>query len=223
MTSAEAYTTFLQLANKLNSNDNANVDPGRFVLLYNKHADVWLEQKVRKFKDTQSIDDLQHVVKEDVSLVATNVANDHVDFKLPDDWYDNIGGYALCSKDSCKGRLINAAQIKNDNKRLVLFDANWRPDWDFEWLPVTVGQDHLQVFFKDFTVDSFYLDYFRYPRKIDIAGYIRPNGQPSTTIDPDMADIFVNEIIDLVVIDVSRIYENQVKVQLDKDRIQQET
>lgn len=220
MTSITAYTSFLNLANKLNSNDDVNIDSGRFVLLYNKHSHVWLEQKVRKTKSTQKIDEIQQLVKENVALVEVADTGKNIDFKLPDDWFDHIGGYAICTKGSCSGRLLNMDQVKNDSKRLVLFDENWRPDFDFEWFPITVGEDKLQAFYRDFKITAAFIDYFRYPKDIDIAGYIRPDGTPSTTVDPELDDIYVNEIIDLVVADVSRIYQNNEKVQLDINRIQ---
>ena len=222
MTSQEAYVSFLNLANKLNSNDDVNIDIGRFVLLYNKHAKVWLTSKVRKDKATQKVDELQGLIKENILLVPVLTTWDHIDFQLPTEWYDFIGGYALCTQGTCKNKVINADQAKNEEKRLILFDANWRPDFDFEWLPVTIGEDRLQVFYKDFTVQEFYLDYYRYPVDIDIAGYTKVNGNASININPDLADAFVNEIIDLVVADVSRIYQNNEKAQLDINRVQQE-
>lgn len=221
MTSQEAYVSFLNLANKLNSNDDVNVDIGRFVLLYNKNAKIWLEEKVTKHKTNQSIDNIQQLVREDVQLQAVQSTTDHVDFQVPSDWYENIGGYALCTRETCINRLINADQVKNEEKRLILFDENWRPDFDFEWLPITIGQNRIQAFFREFTIQSFFIDYYRYPRDIDIVGYVKPdNITPSTNIDPDLEDIYVNEIIDLVVLDVSRIYQNPEKVQLDINRIQ---
>ena len=223
MTSQEAYVSFLNLANKLNSNDDVNIDIGRFVLLYNKHAKVWLGQKVRHTRSTQKIDEIQQLIKEDVPLTPINTTTDHVDFQLPSDWFDHINGYALCTRDTCEGKVINADQAKNEEKRLILFDENWRPDFDFEWLPITIGQGKVQVYFKEFTIDSFKVDYYRFPKDIDIQGYIKPdNVTPSTTINPDIDDVYVNEIIDLVVADVSRIYQNNEKVQLDLNRIQQE-
>jgi hypothetical protein len=223
VTSQEAYISFLNLANKLNSNDNINIDIGRFVLLYNKNAKIWLELRVGKTKASQKIDALQQLIVEHFPLVQIITTHDHTDFLLPDNWFDHIGGYALCTRDGCSNRVINASQVKNDEKRLVLFDENWRPDFDFEWLPITIGEDRIQVFFNNFTVNQFFIDYFRYPIDIDIAGYIKPdNITPSTNINPDLADIYVNEIIDLVVADVSRIYQNNEKVQLDLNRIQQE-
>lgn len=221
MTSHDAYITFLNLANKLNSSDNVNIDIGRFVLLYNKNAKVWLDNMVRKAKSTQKIDEIQQLVKENVEITVSSTHSDHIDFKLPNDWFEHIGGYALCSRGTCSGRVINSDQVKNENKRLILFDENWRPDFDFEWLPITVGEDKIQVYFKDFTVNKFYIDYYRYPRDIDIAGYIKiDNVTPSSDIDPDLDDIYVNQIIDLVVADVSKIYQNQEKVQLDINRTQ---
>lgn len=221
MTSLEAYVVFVNLANKLNSNDDVNIDRGRFVLLYNKHAKIWLSARVRRDRATQKIDELQQLIKEHVKLTPIGAYADHVDFQLPADWFDNISGYAVCSRGPCKGKVINADQVKNEEKRLILFDENWRPDFDFEWLPITVGEDRIQVYFKDFTVDEFYIDYYRYPRNIDIEGYTHIDGTSSVNIDPDVDDIYVNEIIDLVVADVSRIYQNNEKVQLDLNRIQQ--
>lgn len=223
MTSQEAYVSFLNLANKLASNDDVNIDIGRFVLLYNKYAKVWLDQKVRNTKSTQEIDEIQQLIVEGSKLTPKSYSFDHVSFTLPDDWFENIGGYALCTRETCSNKLINASQAKNEEKRLILFDENWRPDFDFEWLPITIANDSIQVFFKDFSIDSFTIDYYRYPKDIDIAGYIKTdNITPSTTINPDIDGIYVNEIIDLVVVDVSRIYQNQEKVQLDLNRIQQE-
>ena len=222
MTSLEAYVSFLNLANKLASNDDINIDKGQFVLLYNKNAKVWLSSRVERDKATKKIDELQQLINEDVKLTTSAVHSDHVDFKLPADWYDNISAYALCSQGSCKNKIINGDQVTNEEKRLILFDENWRPDFDFEWLPITVGQDKLQVFFNGFSVDEFYIDYYRYPKDIDIQGYTNVDGTSSVNIDPDIDDIYVNEIIDLVVADVSRIYQNNEKVQLDLNRIQQE-
>lgn len=219
MTSREAYVSFLNLANKLNSNDDVNVDTGRFVLLYNKHAKVWLERKVKTDKSLQKIDELQQLVREDISLTLVNTSTDHLDFQLPDDWYEHIGGYALCTQGTCTNKLINADQAKNEEKRLILFDENWRPDFDFEWLPITVGNNTIQVYFNNFTVNSFFIDYYRYPADIDISGYVKVDGTLSSNIDPDIDDIYVNEIIDLVVADVSMIYQNQLKAQLDLIRI----
>lgn len=222
MTSADAYTYFLLLANKLLSNDNVNIDIGRFCYLYNKNALIWLEQRVRKTKATQKIDEIQQLFVKEASLVFVNTKDTYANFALPDNWFDWSGGFAVCSTPTCKGIQINADQVKNDNERLILFDENWRPDLDFEWLPVTIGEDNVQVYFNGFTVDKFFMDYYRFPRAIEIAGFDRPDGTASITIDPDIDDIYINEIIDLAVADVSRIYENTEKMQLDINRIQQE-
>ncbi len=223
MTSAEAYTAFLNLANKLNSSDDVNIDIGRFVLLYNKYAKVWLGNKIRSLQSTQSIDEVQQLTVKDVKLQVLSKEKGYINFKLPNDWFDHIGGYTICTKGSCSNKVIYTSQVKNKNKSLILFDENWRPDFDFEWIPITIAEDSIQTFFTDFTIDEFYVDYYKYPKDIDIAGYIKTdNVTMSTTIDPELDDIYVNEIIDLVVADVSRIYQNNEKVQLDLNRIQQE-
>lgn len=223
MTSKDAYVTFLNLANKLNSADDVNIDIARFVLLYNKNAKIWLGQRVRVDKATQKIDELQQLIKVDAPLIKMASDDQSVSFKLPDDWFDHIGGYALCDQGPCKNKIINSDQVKNEEKRLVLFDENWRPDFDFEWLPITVGQNNIQVFYKDFIINKFVCDYYKYPVDIDIEGYIKSDDvTASTTIDPDLDDMYVNEIIDLTVADVSRIYQNNEKLQLDINRIQQE-
>ena len=222
MTSADAYTFFLQLANKLYSDDNVNIDIGRFCYLYNKNALIWLEQRVRKTKSNQKIDEIQQLFVKEKALTLTGVVNTHANFALPDDWFDFSGGFAICKTATCSNIQVNADQVKNDNERLILFDDNWRPNLDFEWLPITIGEDQIQVYFKDFTVEKFYMDYYRFPKAIDIEGYIKPDGTLSTTVNPDIDDIYINEILDLAVLDVSRIYQNQEKAQLDLNRIQQE-
>lgn len=221
MTAREAYISFLNLANKLNSNDDINIDIARFVLLYNKWAKVWLVSKIRNDRATQKIDESQQLINERVILTPIAVTPEYVNYALPNDWYDYVSGYAICSRGPCIGKIINADQVKNEEKRLILFDENWRPDFDFEWLPITIGENKIQVYFREFEVNSFYIDYYREPKNIDIAGYQKVDGTQSSDIDPDIYDIYVNEIIDLVVADVSRIYQNNEKVQLDLNRIKQ--
>lgn len=219
MTAVDTYNAFLLLNNKLNSSDNVNIGIGQFVILYNKWAQVWLQQAVRKTKATQKIDEVQFLVRKNVPLAQAGSTTNYVKFKLPDDWYDHIGGYAIVHTATCKDVPLNANQVKNDNERLVLFDDNWRPDFDFEWFPITIGDDHIYAYFRNFFVDKLFIDYYRYPKDIDIEGYIKPDGSPSITVDPDLDDIYINEIIDLAVADVSRIYQNPEKLPADINRI----
>lgn len=223
MTSQDAYITFLNLANKLNSDDSINIDIGRFILLYNKNAKVWLSQKIKTDKSSDDIDNLQNLLEKNVEVPISSTSDYYKSFKLPDNWYQHVSAYALCDRDSCKNRVVNTNQVKNEEERLILFDENWRPDFDFEWLPITFGSGTILAYYRDFTINRLYIDYYRYPVDIDIAGYIKPdNVTPSTNINPDLDDIYVNQIIDLVVADVSRIYQNNEKVQLDINRINQE-
>jgi hypothetical protein len=166
-----------------------------------------------------SIDDVQQLIKTDINLTTLTTGDRYTQFILPDDYFDYISSYALASKGTCTQRPLYTYQVKLNEIDLHIRDEYNKPSFEYHEAPITISQDNLQVYLTDFTVDTLYLTYYRYPVSIDILGYTRLDGTPSTTIDPEVYDQAVDEIIDWCVLELQRLSGNPEGYQLSENRI----
>jgi hypothetical protein len=196
MTSIEAYKKFELKVNNINTASSIDVGVGEFVLIFNEQQYKWFRNKFRGRSAIYTIDDVQQLIKTDHHLTVSTTGDRYTQFKLPDDYFDYIGSYALASKGTCTGRALYTYQVKLNEIDLHVRDENNKPSFEYHEAPVTISQDNLQVYRTDFTVDSVYLTYYRYPVAIDIEGYTKFDGSASATVDPELYDQAVDEIID---------------------------
>ena len=81
----------------------------------------------------------------------------------------------------------------------------------------------INIFTNDFEIQEVILTYYRYPRKVDIAGYLNANGVPSTNINPEGEERFIDKVLSLAAEDFARNNYDADAVQINKDRIQTNT
>lgn len=222
MTSLEAFKSYQLKLNKQDTEDNIDISPGEFVLIYNEVQNKWFEQK---FKDvtTRYIDDVQMLVEPDYKLNKSRTTDSYTEFDLPENYFDYIRSYSLATKESCKDRVLYNNEVKLVNLSLYLKDEYNKPSFEYQETLVTLAKDKIQVYKTDFTVDSVFFTYYRYPKQIDIEGYIKIDGTTlSTTINPELPDFMVNEIIDKTVTETQRRYSDIEGFQFSKDRENEE-
>ena len=223
MTSIEAYKRFQLKLNTLTNSDNVDIAPGEFVLIYNEQQNKWYESKFKNRSSKFVIDDVQTLANRDVQLTAAiTTSQDYFEYNLPDDYLDYISSHGYAARGSCTRRL-KCYQVMNPNKEIVLGDHYNNPTFDYGETFITVSSDKLQVYKTDFTMNSVFLTYYRYPLGIDIAGYITIDQTPSTTINPELVDEYVNEIIDWCAADGDRIFKDPNSYQLSVDRLNRNT
>jgi hypothetical protein len=75
------------------------------------------------------------------------------------------------------------------------------------------------VYKTDFNIESVFLTYYRYPKAIDLEGYIKVGGGASVNINPELPDDSVDEVIDMCALEVQRANENIQGFNLSRDRI----
>lgn len=218
MTSIEAYKRYQLKLNSLTNSDNVDISPGEFVLIYNEQQNKWYESKFKGRSNKFVIDDVQVLANRDSPLTALSTYDDYAEYSLPTDYLDYVSSYCKASKNDCSKR-IRAYQCMLPNKEILLRDQYNNPSYEYAETFITVSQDRLQVYKTDFTIDSVFLTYYRYPKGIDIAGYIRVDQSASTTIDPELNDEYVNEIIDWCVTDTDRSFKDPTSYQLSADRL----
>lgn len=218
MVSLEAYKRFQLKLNSLANSDNIDISPGEFILIYNEQQNKWYESKFKGRSSKFVIDDIQTLIARDNHLVQVGTMDDYNEYNLPDDYLDYISNYCRCSKGTCTRR-VKSHQIMSPNREIWYNDANNNPSFEYGETFITVSSDRMQVYKTDFSIDSVFLTYYRYPKPIDIAGYIKLDQTPSVNIDPELVDEYVNEIIDWCVTDVDRIFKDTGSYQLSVDRL----
>lgn len=215
-TSIELYKSYQLKLNKLSTNDNIDISPGEFVLIYNEVKNKWLISKYRNVS-TRYLDDIQDLIESDYKLTKNVETATFDEFLLPDNFFDYIRSYSECSQGACTGRVLYNNEVKLVNLNQYLSDEYNTPSFDFEETIVTFSDGKLQVYKKDFVIDSVFFTYYRYPKAIDIAGYTK-SGIPSTNVDPELKDAQLNEIIDMCVIETQRIYSDIEGLNLSQTR-----
>lgn len=219
-TSVEAYKKFELKVNKLSTNDNVDISPGEFVLVFNEQQQKWYEFNFRN-RGTRYVDVVQKLIAHDIPLSPKESHLNHTDFELPENYFDYINSYSLADNGICKDRVIYNEEIKIVNKNILYKDEYNTPSFDYQEGFITLAGNMLQVYKKDFEVTSTILTYYRYPINIDIAGYIKIDGTNSIDINPELPDHYVDEVIDWCVREVTADYSDAEGYNFAERRVNQ--
>lgn len=215
MTSTETYKRFELKLNSLANSDNVDISPGEYVLIYNEQQTKWYESKFRGRRT-----DVQLLAERDLPLTLVTTTDDFVEYSLPTNYLEYISTYCKTSRGICTDRRMRTFPVIDlSNKELYLRDDYNKPSFDYSETFTTIASDKMQVYKTDFSIDSVFLTYYRFPKYIDLLGYTRLDGVASTNIDPELSDEYVNEIIDWCVAEVQRSFGDTNGFQLSADRL----
>lgn len=220
-TALEAYQNFLIKIDKNDTNANIHISKGEFVLLYNEQRLVWLEEKLSKKGGDIDIHDLEQLLKKDAPLNKVKDDTNSSHFEMPDNYFKFDSSYSIAKKGKCERPITNWL-VKSRNVNVLLNDTNSSPSFEYEETICIISEGNLVIYKGDFTILETFLNYYKEPLAIDIEGYTKIDGTPSTTINPELDSKSVNEIINRCAMEVVRNYENQEGAQLSKDRITSE-
>lgn len=218
MTSLEAYQSLLEKVNRNDTNSNIHVPRGKFVNIYNQQRIIWMADRLDNDKSSQSLDELENLLENDVELSYIDKKRDHARFQLPTDFHEFSSAYCISSKGECTDRPLIVWNIKSSDKNVLLQDENNKPSFEYEETLALINKAMVNVYFTDFTVDELYLTYYREPNKIDLIGYINLDGSQSTNIDPDLPDSQVDEILDYCYKEIMRVNQDVQGFQLAQQK-----
>jgi hypothetical protein len=221
MKSNEIYKRFLLKINKNDSNDGVNILPSHFVLMFNSEALRWLSDKLDKDGDNIKLDHLDKLLQPDVEVDFFKKYEDSVEFTLPEDFYRHASSFSIADQGTCKGAKIFNFEKKSLGFTAVLADDFSKPQFDFEETVFLITQNRIRVYTGDFTISKVFVTYYRTPTQIDIAGYTRIDGSPSTDIDSELLLDNIDEIIDRVATEVNRQFQDGEGFQFAKEREQE--
>ena len=234
MNSLTAYKKFLLKINKNDTNSNINISKGEFVLIFNEQARRWLREKIKNKQIDDTANDISELLVSEEPLPVTAKGTSFVEFQLPDPFFDYVTSTSDAIKQityqdsqgethrtNCKGILYNW-DTKAKNLNTLFMDDNHKPSFEFQESFITIYSDKIKVYKTDFNINTLILTYYREPWEIDIAGYKRIDGSPSTNINPQFIDANTDEIISRAAVEAARNYQDPEQVQIGKDRINTE-
>ena len=195
----DIYLMALQKAEENATNGGIKLDRARFVQLFNAEQ----VRLVRSLLDLRDSNDIQYIQKLLVNAKkldkVSDIAQDKSSvFALPEDFFffSNISG--VFKRGECEVTDFELEQVKNEDTHKLLADEFNKPDFDYRYTFYTVGNDGVRIFLADFSVGELYLTYYRYPKNVDISGYIHADGTESEDIDPELNDDLVYRILNMV-------------------------
>lgn len=222
MTSLGAYESLLLKVNRNDRNSNIHIPRGRFVNIFNEQQRNWLKDTLHENLGTDDIDQLNDLLVDDVSLERVKIHRDHVEFELPDDFYSFSSAYCLASTEECKDRPLVVWNVKPKNARVLLLNENESPSFEYEETICSISNQKVRIYFDDFQIEEAFLNYYRFAKDIDLEGYVKIDNTPSITIDPELSDAYVDEIINRCAAEIMRNVQNQEGFGFAKERIQTE-
>ena len=212
----EAYLRALQKNETNLANGGIKLDKGRFVFLFNEAQDRLVWYYLNR-KDDETVRSIQFLLNYwvDLDRLSRMTNPDATSFALPDDflWFSNISG--VFRRGECSVTDFGMWEVKNENVHELLADANNKPSFDFRETFYTIGDGSVVVYEDGFNTEALRMTYYRKPKRVDIEGYMRPDGTDSSTIDPELPDRLCEEVLDIVARQFSLNEQDLQKFQYD--------
>jgi len=157
------------------------------------------------------VEDLKFLINKDpLKLRVTRKDGYYLTENMPADYLLYIRSYSIAKNEQCPGKQITNYLGEESNINTLLGNDNTNPNFEWGETVITLVDHNIKVYTENkFDIVNVYLTYLRYPRKVDIQGYIKPDGSNSTNIDPDLPDYIVEMCIDEAVRIISGDIENQ--------------
>lgn len=209
------YLKFLNKINKGNTQGDIACDKDRFVLIFNEVKNRWVEQTL-KVKDSILIDSLWEIVKTEILKNGTD-KKEYIEFKIPEDFYEVVLAQCAAKRGKCKKNLF-LREVKNQDKNILRYNINYRPDFDFEWSIISIQSGTLRVYKSDFNIENVTLEYYKVIEDLDIEGYTHLNGNASINKPINLSEQYIDQILNLAAEEFERNFQNPNDLQLAKDR-----
>jgi hypothetical protein len=233
MISVEELVYEFKLAlNKVNRQDNVNVPIEDIIVYLNKAQMSWIKTKINPNNVYQSgfesirkrIDDVQILKVGDVEIkpVKTNdLLHKGYSCSLTDasNYMFYLSSYSVAKKNKCEAILTNDL-LKSGDLTTRYLDVNHSPSFEWRTTLATLGDDKLTVYTDGtFDIDKVFINYLRYPQKIDIQGYTKFDGTSSTNQDSELPEYAKDGIVDLAVKFAAQASDNQGQSVYADDRL----
>jgi len=219
-----------QRLNKVDTQDDENLPLYVIVEAYNKGQLNVVNRLLNKnniYKTgaestINSVDDLQVLLNSEPK-VLTSIKKEgyYLTEALPENYLRYTRTTCIGKTAKCKAKEIFIYLQEEANLNTLLDNNLVNPS--FEWAETigTIAENRIKVFTQNkFDITKVYLTYYKKPRNIDIVGYFKKDGNPSTTIDPELTDDMVEMSIDEACRILSGDMQNQFSNQIAQQNLQ---
>lgn len=212
----ELYYEFSLLVNKNNQNKNVNIEKHNFVYLYNREALRWLNEYINVNSGSDNTFVISDLLVKDFEVDRIENTESYSVYKIPENLY-----YLLPAESkSYVGKCVLYNYIKKPNVNIYLEDKFIKPSLAWERGLGELVEKGIIIYKDNFEINKTVISYYREPVKIDMKGYTHFDGTESQDVNPDVSDYISSEIINRVVTEVNREFENQLGFQISKEREQ---
>jgi hypothetical protein len=215
----DAYISFIDLVNKNLTNNNLNVDKPRFILFFNKaliEYTSWILEK----RNEDVIRTISPLLILEAPLTQDVVKDTHTLFNLPTNYFELSNLHVFAKKGKCSNQKVLAFEVKGEDLEELLDDDSNKPSFEDRETFYLTTSNKVGVYKSDFEIEKVNLSYYRYPKQVDIAGYIRSDGSTSTVdIDPEFDDKVVHKILTAMAKQFSATNGDAQAYQMHKDKL----
>lgn len=111
-----------------------------------------------------------------------------------------LDSYMIADKKECKNRILyaNGDLVKHADITTLLQNNNYKPSFEYQDILVDISSDELHYYTDGtFTPKRVYVSYIRYPREIDLEGYVKFDGEDSINVDCELEEYLEDELLNL--------------------------
>lgn len=171
------------------------------------------------------IDDLQVLVvpSKKILLKKEIISKYHkytADLSTVSDYMFYITSYITATKGTCTNRIVNNLLTERSDVTTLIKSEFNSPSFEWQEQLVTLSNNKVEIYTDGtYNPEYLYLDYLKYPPKIDKEGYVDFNGNISKNQDSLLPEYLKNDLIDITCELVSMSQENQIQTQFSQQRI----
>jgi len=213
-----------QRLNKLASNDYDNIETWQIIEAFDKGQVDWCRRNLHGLnivkegdeQSTRRIDDLQ-VLLTQVPLNMNNKQTYYESINFPTNYLQwkrvSAGATSECCPDS-KPMVVYLTEVANVD--LLLRDPNKNPNFEWGETFATLSNNNLKIYTNGlFKPVNVVLNYYRQPRKIEIAGIPDPYTGITPIVDvisefkDDLVELFIDETVKILAGDIESMTQFQ--------------
>lgn len=227
--STRLYYKTLMRFNNLASNEHQDIPKSDWVLAANESLIKLVKKKIGLNNNygigydgfRKRYEDLQVLVVPHVklSLVEDKTLDNRwssekktTELELPYLMYSDI--YITAKKDTCEDRVLIVDIKKHSDIPVLLRNTNSAPSFEYQETLGTISSNKFEVYTDGvFIPQNLYVSYLRYPKKIDLEGYIDLDGNESKNEDCELPDFLEDELLDLITMELGMDTENNNAIQ----------
>lgn len=153
---------------------------------------------------TKRTQDLQvlHILSESIKVTDTrdNMAIGNLS-DLKHDLLFQTRTRCIASKGDCINQELDCFEQETDDYNNVLRSPFADPNFEWREAPFRISENKIFISYNDFKIHNIVLDYIRYPKNVDIAGYKKFDGTTSEDVNCELPEYLHYEIVDQAVLE----------------------